>query len=231
MEEMAKWLEIIFDISYLIVIWVLVLLMYKNRVNVKEENKLTAKLFTIAFFLLALGDTGHVGFRAAAYLMGGLEANASLVGLGSLSTAITVTFFYMIVVEIWRVHFDKKRGVFWWLMMIVSVIRLIIMALPQNRWLAHDADFIWTLGRNIPLMIVGLSIAAAIMIDGVKNKDKVYIAVSSMIFTSYLFYMPVIFFAHIVPMLGMLMMPKTLAYLAVAIIAYKNLFTKKAIKS
>ena len=228
MEEMAKWMEIIFDISYLIVIWVLVILMYKNRANVQEENKLTAKLFTAAFFLLALGDTGHVGFRAAAYLMGGLEANTLLVGLGSLSTAITVTFFYMIVVEIWRVHFDKKRGVFWWLMMIVSVIRLIIMALPQNRWLSQDADFIWTLSRNIPLMIVGLSVAAAIMICGVKNKDKVYIAVSSMIFTSYLFYMPVIFFAHIIPTLGMLMMPKTLAYVAVAVIAYKNLFKKKA---
>jgi hypothetical protein len=44
-----------------------------------------------AFALLALGDTGHVGFRVVAYALGGLEAHAGLVGLGALSTAYTVT--------------------------------------------------------------------------------------------------------------------------------------------
>jgi hypothetical protein len=29
-----------------------------------------------AFFLLALGDTGHVGFRVAAYALGGMEKTA-----------------------------------------------------------------------------------------------------------------------------------------------------------
>jgi hypothetical protein len=44
---------------------------------------------------------------------------------------------------------------------------------------------------------------------------------------SYGFYIPVILFVQTLPLIGMLMIPKTLAYVAIAIIAYRNLFREQ----
>lgn len=228
-EQLINWMEIIFDISYLIAIWILTILMYKNLNKLTDKNKIIGKLFTLAFFLLSLGDTGHVGFRVPSILMGGVDKNPALVGLGALATAITVTFFYMVVAEIWRVKFDKKRNVLWWALMIVGIIRLIIMAFPQNDWLGHTLPYSWSLARNIPLMIQGIVIAFAFLICGIRKKDKPSVLISIMIFLSYTFYTPVILFVKDVPMLGMLMIPKTLCYVAIAVIAYVTLFKRQSI--
>ena len=228
--QTIQWLEILFDISYLIIIWIITILMFKKRNLLTAENKTLGYLFILAFFLLALGDTGHVGFRVPAYLMGGLEQNSNLVGLGSLFTSITVTLFYMIAAEIWRVRFARKRNLFYYMLMALGVARLVIMAFPQNMWLQHTMPYNWSLARNIPLILQGLLIASAMLALGIKHKDKFSISVSSMIFISYFFYMPVIFFVHKVPMLGMLMIPKTMAYMAIAVIVYVVLFKRHAIE-
>ena len=45
-----------------------------------------------------------------------------------------------------------------------------------------------------------------------------------MITVSFAFYIPVILFARQIPLIGMLMIPKTVAYLAIAWIAYRGLW-------
>jgi hypothetical protein len=45
-----------------------------------------------------------------------------------------------------------------------------------------------------------------------------------MIAASYAFYTPVILFVQQAPLLGMLMIPKTLAYVAIAVIAYRAVY-------
>jgi len=227
-EQFLMWVEIIFDVLYLATIWVLVVLMRSKRSNLLPENRRTGRLFIWAFFLLALGDTGHVGFRVIAYLSGGLEANAALTGIGSFATAVTVTFFYMLVTEIWRVRFDKKRGFIWWSLMVVGIARLIIMLPAGNQWGGSETPLGWSLARNIPLMIQGLAVAVLILVDGIKRKDRFATKVSIFIFISYACYIPVILFARYIPALGMLMMPKTLAYLAVAFLAFSMFRTKSA---
>ncbi len=228
--QTIQWMEIIFDISYLIVIWILTILMFTKRRLLNESTKTVGYLFILSFFLLALGDTGHVGFRVAAYLTGGLEQNALLLGLGALFTSITVTLFYLTAAEIWRVRFGKKRNLFYFILIALGVARLIIMAFPQNMWLQHTMPYNWSLARNVPLIVQGVLIASAMLALGIKHKDKFSISVASMIFVSYLFYTPVILFVHKIPLLGMLMMPKTLAYVAVAIIVYTALFNRKSVK-
>ncbi len=225
-EQLLMWVEIIFDLLYLATIWVLVVLMLRKRANLLPQNKRIGTLFIWAFFLLALGDTGHVGFRVVAYFSGGLEASSSLIGYGSFATAVTVTFFYLIITEIWRQIFDKKRGVIWWSLMAVGVIRLIIMLPAGNQWGGSEMLPHWSLARNIPLMIQGLTVASLLLAGGIKRKDSLAKKVSLFIFISYACYMPVIFFVHKIPMLGMLMMPKTLAYLAIAFLAF-SLFKRK----
>ncbi len=225
-ESLLLAVEIIFDLLYLATIWTFVALMLRKRDNLLEENKKIGGLFIWMFFLLALGDTGHVGFRVLAYALGGLEANPVLVGLGALATAVTVTFFYMLAAEVWRLRFNRKKDWIWWGLMAVGVIRLLIMIPAQNQWTNVVPPFNWSMARNIPLMIQGIGIAILMMSDAIRHNDMMVKRISAMIFVSYAFYMPVIFFVRKIPMLGMLMMPKTLAYVAVAVIAY-GLFRKK----
>lgn len=218
-------MEITFNILYLVTIWVLVILMFRRRSFLSGDNERVGKLFLYAFFLLALGDTGHVGFRVLAYAMGGLEANPLLVGGGALATAVTVTFFYMIVAEIWRLRAEKSRGLLWWIMIAAGIVRLVIMIFPQNRWAQVVPPSDWSLLRNIPLMIQGIVVAVLMLYSGSVNKDLFQKRVSYMIFLSYIFYTPVILFIQEMPLLGMLMIPKTLAYVAIAFMAY-SLFRK-----
>lgn len=91
-------MEISFNIVYLIIIYFFVIFMALRYTKTKEKD--ITKRFLLAFFLLAFGDTGHVGFRVIAFLNGGLESNSLLVGAGALSTAITITFFYLILLDI-----------------------------------------------------------------------------------------------------------------------------------
>ena len=220
-DQVLLWFEIIFDVFYLAAIWAITIYMFMKRDVLSEENKTIGLLFLLAFFLLALGDTGHVGFRVIAYARGGLEDNPVLVGLGALATAVTVTGFYMIVAEIWRVRTKRSRTAIWWILMAVGIVRLLIMIPSGNDWGSVVPPFNWSLARNIPLMIQGLVVAVLLFVHGKKNNDAFSRNVSIMIFISYACYTPVILFVQQVPLIGMLMIPKTLAYVAVAVLALK----------
>jgi hypothetical protein len=223
-EAMRVSVEVIFNIAYLIVVWGLVGLMAMRFHQVDEANRKVAKRFVLAFALLALGDTGHVGFRVIAYARGGLEANPALVGAGALSTAYTVTLFYMLMVDVWRLRYNKPLGAFGVGLLAAGVARLIVMLFPQNEWWQVIAPYNWSLLRNAFLVVQGVGVMALILRDAIKQNDRPFIWIGAMIALSYLFYAPVILWAQAMPMLGMLMIPKTCAYVAIAIIVYRALY-------
>jgi len=231
----SVWMEIIFDVSYLAVVWVMVALMVRGRNRVPTTDWPVAKRIIWAFALLALGDSGHVGFRVIAYALGDLAAKpvifgtpVSLVGVGALATAITVTFFYMLMVDVWRLRFNKPMDWFVWLLLAAGVARLVVMAFPQNQWDLVVPPYSWSLARNSLLVVQGLGVMALFFRDASRNHDRSFTWVAIMIALSYTFYAPVILWVNQVPLLGMLMMPKTLAYLGVAIIAYRAFFGSTA---
>ena len=224
-EAMRTVVEVIFNISYLIVVWALVVMMARRPADVAPENQAVAKRVMWAFALLALGDTGHVGFRVLAYANGGLDANPTLVGLGALATAITVTFFYALMVDVWRLRFHKKLDWFAYSLLGAAVIRLILMALPQNEWGNVVPPQPFGIYRNLPLIVQGLGVMLLILRDAAVAKDRTFLWIGAMIFVSYAFYTPVILWVQQSPILGMLMIPKTLAYVAIAVIAYRELYS------
>jgi hypothetical protein len=230
-ESMRMWVEISFNILYLIVVWTMVAVMWGRRGRVAPENQHSALLATAAFALLALGDSGHVGFRVWAYALGGLESrlqlgniSISLVGIGALATAITVTFFYMLALELWREHFHKPLGPVYWALIAAGLIRLVIMALPGNQWSAVVPPQPMSLIRNLPLMLQGLGLAYLILRDAAAAKDRPFTWIGVSILVSYACYTPVILWVQTMPMIGMLMIPKTLAYVAIAFIAYNHFY-------
>ena len=157
-----------------------------------------------------------------------MENNALLVGAGALSTAITITFFYLILLDIWRIAFSKPKDLIYNALLVVGFIRLVIMTFPQNDWGRVVPILEWSLLRNIPLMIIGLTVAYFMIRDGLKEKDFRYRNIGLAIVVSYAFYLPVILFVQIVPIIGMLMIPKTIAYLFMVWFAYKYYFLNQS---
>lgn len=219
--EIQTVMEISFNLVYLAFIWIIVLLMSMKREQVASENKSISQRFRLALFLLALGDTGHVGFRIIAYLNGGLEMNSTLVGLGALSTSLTITFFYLIFLDIWRIQFSKEKDFLYYLVMGVGIIRLFLMVFPQNEWGNVVAPYDWAIIRNIPLTIIGIVVAYLMLRDGFKSQDTRYKYLGYCVVISFAFYIPVILLVQTIPMIGMLMIPKTMAYMVMAFLAFK----------
>ena len=98
------------------------------------------------------------------------------------------------------------------------------MALPQNAWESVVPPQPWSTIRNVPLMVLGLGTAYLILRDAIATHDRTFTWIGAMILVSYACYAPVIFFVQQNPMIGMLMIPKTMAYVAIAFFAYYGLW-------
>jgi hypothetical protein len=165
-EAIRMWIEVAFDTVYLIVVWGLVVAMFRRRSVVRPDDRRVPKLTMIAFTLLALGGTGHVGFRVVAYAIGDVSPQLSLLGmpfglrgLGTLATAITVTLFYVLMLAIWRSHFNRQYGPFEHLLLASALVRLLLLALPVNQWDSPVPPQPWSMIRNLPLLVQGLGYA------------------------------------------------------------------------
>jgi hypothetical protein len=223
-DSMRMIIEISFNILYLVVVWAMTVIMSMQMSRVAKENRPVASLFRWAFVLLALGDTGHVGFRVAAYALGGFEKNSLLVGVGALATAITVTFFYVVMLYIWKERFTEKFGWFEYTLLASVPVRLIVMAFPQNDWGNAVPPVFWGPFRNLFLVILGVGVLVLYLRDSYKAGDRLFSQIGICVFFSFLFYTPVILFARDYPLVGMLMIPKTIMYVAIQFLAYRNLW-------
>ncbi len=227
-EELRMYVEVGFNIIYLIVVWIMTGIMSLRMGKVNEKNRKSANLFRWAFLLLALGDTGHVGFRVAAYALGGLEQNNLLVGLGALATAVTVTFFYVVMLFIWRDRFNGKFGMLEYALLASVPIRLLVMTFPQNDWGNSVPPEFWGIFRNAFLVFLGVGVLYLYLRDSIKHKDRLFRWIGYCVFFSYLFYTPVILFARDIPAIGMLMIPKTIMYVAIQFLAYRGLWEQNS---
>ncbi len=232
-ETIIAWFESIFNVTYLLAVWYFVYLMTKAMDTVEPQDRRTAGLVRMAFILLAAGDTGHVGLRVVAHLLGGKETQVvflgtpmSLIGLGTLATAYTVTLFYMLFVYVWLARYQQRANWFTNTLLAAGVLRLVFMALPANEWGSLLPPQPISLYRNLPLILQGLGVMGLILYSAYQTRDTSFQWIGWMIAISYAFYIPVILFAHRLPLVGLLMIPKTCAYLVVAWIAYKGLWRR-----
>lgn len=226
---MQVWGEIGFNLIYLLAIWWMVARMWSLRREVPVSFRPPAFSFLWAFFLLAVGDSGHVGFRVIAHLTGNLETtinifglNVGLIGLGVLSTSITVTIFYLLLLRAWQQRFEHTAS---WPMtaaVVLVLVRLALMFPAQNEWNSIVSPQPWSMIRNIPMIGLGAIVAAFFLKDG--RRDRLFWKIGWAVIISFAFYIPVILWVERYPMIGMLMIPKTMAYLVMAWVIYKDWF-------
>jgi len=235
-EAVRIWTEILFNFFYLIVIWGIVIAMINRRNAVAQNDRGVALWIFLAFFFLAIGDTGHVGFRVIAYSLGSFDVHFSLFGykvnlvaLGSLTTAWTFTIFYVFMVFMWRARFKKELELLAYLLLTAAVVRSLIMLFPANEWNSLQIHEPWYTVRNIPLILMQMGTAYLIMRDAKVFEDRAFRWIGIMIVISLMCYVPVVALVKTYPLIGMLMIPKTLAYLGIAIIGFKNLYGGKTV--
>ena len=93
--------------------------------------------------------------------------------------------------------------------------------MPQNEWLSAEAPLSWGIYRNIPFALMGLLIIVLFYKSAKESNDQSFRWMWMTIVLSFAFYIPVVLWADVVPMIGMLMIPKTCAYVWTVLIGYR----------
>lgn len=102
----------------------------------------------------------------------------------------------------------------------LAIVRIALCLMPQNEWMTANPPIIWGIYRNIPFALLGLLIIVLFYCSAKENNDKAFKWMWLTIVLSFGFYIPVTLWAEAIPMIGMLMIPKTCAYVWAVIIGY-----------
>ncbi len=163
--------------------------------------------------LLGAGDAFHLLPRSYALFTTGLEANAAALGFGKFVTSITMTIFYLLLYAVWRDYFKiKGRGGLTAVMGILAALRIGLCLLPQNEWLTCRQPLLYGILRNIPFAVMGILIIVLFAQETARTGSQAFRYMPAAVALSFGFYLPVVLFSGILPVIGMLMIPKTLAY-------------------
>ena len=205
--------ESIFDVLYLT--FAVVIGIYLIRKGGKGS---LVRSFGIMALVLGAGDSFHLVPRAISLWTTGLEANAAALGIGKLITSITMTIFYLILYYIWRERYQitgrRPLSITMWGL---TIARIALCAFPQNQWFSYQQPLLWGILRNIPFAIMGILLIVLFAQEAKRTDDRVFRFMWLAITLSFAFYIPVVLFAEKIPMIGMLMIPKTLAYVWVVV--------------
>lgn len=211
--------ETLFDAVYLVsVISMGIIMIVKSKGN-KEYC-----LFGIMAVVLGAGDSFHLVPRAAALCTTGLENFTVSLGMGKFITSITMTIFYIILYYVWRIRYNiegKKNITI--AVYVLSLLRIILCLFPQNKWLSASAPLSWGIYRNIPFALLGLLIIVLFYKSAKETQDREFRHMWLTIVLSFGFYIPVVLWAEVIPMIGMLMIPKTCAYVWTVLIGFKSM--------
>lgn len=208
--------ETIFDVLYLsfALIAGLIMLIKGKTLLVKKAGLMTA--------LLGAGDSFHLVPRAYALWTTGLEVNAAALGVGKFVTSITMTIFYLLLYYIWRERYQiKDRKSLTFVMWLLALLRIGFCLLPQNQWLEYRQPLQYGILRNIPFAMIGIIIIVIFAQEAKKANDKVFHFIPLAVALSFGFYLPVVLFSGVLPIIGMLMIPKTLAYVWIVLMNWK----------
>ncbi len=210
-------MEPIFEIPYLIgvvTLGILILRMAKGRQQYT--------IFGIMAIVLGCGDAFHLIPRIYALWTDGTANHPASLGFGKMVTSITMTVFYVLLYHVWCKRYDiKKSTLITGAVYALAVARIALCLFPQNEWLSADAPLSWGIYRNIPFALLGILIIILFFREVGKNKDQFFRFMWLAVTLSFLFYIPVVLFADLYPMIGMLMIPKTCAYVWIVVMGYR----------
>lgn len=208
--------ETLFDICYLVTVLTVGIRMIRGAKGSRQFE-----LFGWMAVVLGAGDSFHLVPRAIALCTTGLDSFAFQLGLGKWITSVTMTVFYVLLYHVWRERYEVKgQKSLTVAVYALSVARVILCMMPQNQWLTDRSPLIWGICRNIPFALLGILVILLFYRSAKERGDKAFGWMWLTIVLSFGFYIPVVLWAKAVPMIGMLMIPKTCAYVWTVMIGY-----------
>ena len=207
--QMPDLMEAVFDAAYLIFDLIAGILF----LTLSNGNPLFI-LYGILTFTLCGGDAFHLVPRIFRAVCGSSEKIRRQMGIGLQISSITMTVFYILLMYVWKYTFPELsapvavEAMIW----ISAMIRIAVCILPQNNWCSDEGNMPLSILRNAVFAVTGIGVIILYAISGNANGYHMTRMVAAIII-SFGCYLPVTLFSKTKPKVGILMIPKTCAYM------------------
>lgn len=213
-------MEAIFDAAYLIFDLIAAILFF-----LFSKGNVLFILYGILTLALCGGDAFHLVPRIKRAVWGSNERIKKQLGIGLQVSSITMTAFYIILMYIWKFTFPEYKvpviieAIIW----ISAIVRMVICLFPQNNWCTEEGNRTLSVIRNTVFAVTGIGVILLYLISGNANGYHMTRMVAA-ILISFGCYIPVTLFSKTKPRVGLLMIPKTCAYMWIIAMGLQLLF-------
>ncbi len=175
--------------------------------------------FGLMALILGVGDAFHLLPRIHAMWDTETGGRRTLLGIGKAIASVTMTVFYVVL---WGVGANRyadivpahATAVVW----ILAALRIALCLFPQNRWMSEAPPLRWAIWRNVPFFALGMLVTALFAAGARISGGFPFLWLAVLL--SFAFYLPVVLFSGRNPKVGMLMLPKSCAYVAIVLMGF-----------
>lgn len=182
-------------------------------------------LYGILTWTLCFGDAFHLVPRVLRAVKGSNEKIERQLGIGLQISSITMTVFYILLLYIWKQTFYETTApvMLEILIWVSAVVRIAVCMLPQNNWCGEEGNCRLSVIRNAVFAVTGICVIVLYVMSG--NTYGYHMTrMAAAIIISFGCYLPVTLLSKKMPKIGMLMIPKTCAYIWMIVMGLQLLF-------
>ena len=220
MKKIPDLMEAIFDACYLIFDLITEILYF-----VYSKGNPLFILYGVLTLTLCGGDAFHLVPRIKRAVYGTNDKIKRQLGIGLQVSSITMTVFYIILLFIWKLTFPTLQAPLWVeaMIWISAIIRIVVCFLPQNNWTSEEGNRKLSVIRNVVFAVTGIGVILLYAISG-NMYDLHMNRMVAAILISFGCYILVTLWSKTKPKIGLLMIPKTCAYMWVIVMGLQLLF-------
>lgn len=182
-------------------------------------------LYGVLTWTLCFGDAFHLVPRVLRAVKGSNEKIERQLGIGLQISSITMTVFYILLLYIWKQTFYEMTApvMLEILIWVSAAIRIAVCMLPQNNWCGEEGNCKLSVIRNAVFAVTGICVIVLYVMSG--NTYGYHMTrMAAAIVVSFGCYLPVTLLSKKMPKIGMLMIPKTCAYIWMIVMGLQLLF-------
>lgn len=182
-------------------------------------------LYGVLTWTLCFGDAFHLVPRVLRAVKGSSEKIERQLGIGLQISSITMTVFYILLLYIWKQTFYEMTApvMLEILIWVSAAVRIVVCMLPQNNWCGEEGNCKLSVIRNAVFAVTGICVIVLYVMSG--NTYGYHMTrMAAAIVVSFGCYLPVTLLSKKMPKIGMLMIPKTCAYIWMIVMGLQLLF-------
>lgn len=182
-------------------------------------------LYGVLTWTLCFGDAFHLVPRVLRAVKGSNEKIERQLGIGLQISSITMTIFYILLLYIWKQTFCEMTApvMLEILIWVSAAVRIVVCMLPQNNWCGKEGNRKLSVIRNAVFAVTGICVIVLYVMSG--NTYGYHMTrMAAAIVVSFGCYLPVTLLSKKMPKIGMLMIPKTCAYVWMIVMGLQLLF-------